>query len=329
MRAGDFDFLSEPQMRYWCCQYIGHRFDSGEVLKVKLPHKNPRPMNGYIFNLRLERFQDIRVRQALNYAFDWEWVNAMIFDSEFHRQDSYFANTPLQATGTPNAAELELLEPFRSELDPAVFGPIVQQPTTHAPRGSYRENMRKAADLFAQAGWRRAEDGVLRNEKGEAFTLQISSSGLIEMFIRNLQKLGVVIEQRTSDPSVDRQNMRQFNFEFASLALREARFPGDELLRNFHSRDFNTKGSDAITGVNSKAVDFLIDKILNASSQSELETAAHAFDRVMLHHAYVLPWRYLDHHYLMFNKRLKRPDTLPPYYSPYEWALGQWWDGGQ
>jgi peptide/nickel transport system substrate-binding protein/microcin C transport system substrate-binding protein len=314
-------------MRYWCCQYIGRRFDDGELVKELIPHRNPRPMNGYIFNLRRKQFQDLRVRKAFNYAYDWEWLNAMIFDDQFERQDSFFANTPLAAAGSPSAAELALLEPFRAELDAAVFGPIVRQPSTRPP-GSYRDNLRKAAQLFAEAGWRQRGDGVLRNEAGEPFILHVSGQpSLLEAFYLNVKRLGVIVEPRNSDPAIDRENLRQFKFDFTSLALRESRSPGPELYRAFHSHEADVKGSENLLGLKSPVVDALIERILDAESEAELETAAHAFDRVMLHHAYVLPWRYLKRHYIIHHKRLQRPEKLPEYFGAYEWVLGTWWDG--
>lgn len=327
MRSGDFDVLSETKMRYWCCQYIGKRFDRGELKKALFPHKNPRPMNGYIFNLRREKFQDIRVRQAFHYAYDWEWLNDMIFAGQFARQDSYFANTELAARGTPNAAELALLTPFRSLLEPAVFGPIVKPPSTRPP-SSPRDNLRKAAALFAAAGWRNRGDGVLRNDRGEPFTLRISGrTTLLEAFYRNVKRLGVVLEERTNDAAVDRENLRKFNFDFASIALREARSPGPELYRAFHSDGADVPGSENLLGLKSPVVDALIERILDAATHEELVTAARAFDRVMLHHAYVLPWRYLKNHYVIYHERLQRPPKLPDYYGAYEWVLSTWWDG--
>jgi peptide/nickel transport system substrate-binding protein/microcin C transport system substrate-binding protein len=325
IRAGDFDFLSETKMRYWCCQYIGHRFDRGELVKEILPHKNPRPMNGYIFNLRRKVFQDIHVRQAFNEAYDWEWLNAMIFDNQFERQGSYFANTPLAASGLPSQAEIKLLEPFRSQLDPGVFGTMAVQPSTRPP-GSPRENLRKAVRLFAAAGWRQRDDGVLRNDAGEPLVLHVSGqASLLEAFYLNIKKLGVDVVMWNNDPAVDRENLRKFNFDFTSIALREARSPGSELYRSFHSHEADVPGSENLLGLKSPVVDFLIERILNADSEEELTTAAHAFDRVMVHHAYVLPWRYLKNHYIIHHTRLRHPVKLPEYYGPYEWVLGQWW----
>lgn len=327
IRGGEFDFLSETKMRYWCCQYIGQRFDEGELVKEILPHHNPRPMNGYIFNLRKPQFQDVRVRRAFNYAYDWEWLNAMIFDNQFQRQNSYFANTPLAAGGEPSAAESALLEPFRFELEPEVFGPVATQPNTEGPHG-FRKNLGIAARLLAEAGWTNRGDGVLRNAAGEPFVLTVSGKpALLDAFYRNVKRLGVVVEFRNEDPAIDRENLRTFNFDFTSIALREARSPGPELLRNFHSKGAHVKGSENLLGLESKVVDSLIERILDAESQEELETAAHAFDRVMLHHAYVLPWRYLDKHFIMRHKRLAYPSKLPAYYGAQEWAVMHWWDG--
>ncbi|XVJ70422.1 MAG: ABC transporter substrate-binding protein [Rhizobacter sp.] len=325
MRAGDFDYFSETRMRYWCCQFIGKRFDSGEIVKSKFVHYNPRPMNGFVFNLRRERFQDVRVRKALNLAFDWDWVNRMIFDDEFSRQSSYFSNTPLAASGSPSEAELKLLEPFRAELDPAVFGPIFQQPKTNAP-SSIRQNLTEAVALFSAAGWN-IVDGQMRNAKGEVFTLELPTRNtLYDVFIYNLSKLGIEVRTRITDPVVDRQKLRNFDFDLGSLSFRDARNPGAELLRNFDSKDADVKGSENVAGLKSKAVDALIQALLNADSKEAQTAAAHALDRVLIHGHYVLPYRYLNNHYLMSHRRLKRPDVLPLYYGGNEWALGQWWD---
>jgi peptide/nickel transport system substrate-binding protein/microcin C transport system substrate-binding protein len=215
----------------------------------------------------------------------------------------------------------------RGELDPAVFGPMRRQPST-SPPGSYRANLREAARLFAEAGWRNRGDGVLRNDKGEPFVLRVSGSpSLLEAFYLNVKRLGVEVVYRNGDPAVDRENLRNFDFDFTSIALRESRDPGPELLRAFSSQEADVPGSENLLGLKSPAVDFLIGRILDAQSEHDLETAAHAFDRVMVAQAYVLPWRWLKNHYVMYNRRLKRPPTLPLYYGATEWALADWWDG--
>ncbi|MFM8331463.1 MAG: extracellular solute-binding protein [Candidatus Methylumidiphilus sp.] len=327
MRAGDFDLFAETRMRYWCCQFIGKRFDQGELIKEKFPHHNLSAMNGYVFNLRRERFKDIRVRKALNYVYDWQWLNYKILDEEFDRQDSYFAHSPLQAKGLPSAAEIALLEPYRAELDPAVFGPQVEQPTTKPP-ASVRQNFGKALALLAEAGWHNT-DGVLRNDKGEPFVIELTGAAgsLLGAYYYNLTKLGIILKQRPVDAAADRARMKNFDYDFGSLAFREARNPAGELWRNLNSADADVPGSENIIGIKSRVVDDLIKKLYETNTQQEQETVAHALDRVLMHGYYVLPWRYLANHYVIHHQRLQRPKTLPLYYGAYEWAINTWWDG--
>jgi microcin C transport system substrate-binding protein len=328
LRAGEIDFFLETRMRYWCCQYIGKRFDSGELVKVVLPHENMSAMNGYVFNLRRDRFKDPRVRRALNYAFDWEWVNQKILAAEFSRQDSYFAHSPLQAKGLPSEAELQLLEPYRDRLPPEVFGPMIEQPSTRPP-SSLRRNLIKALELFAQAGWH-VEDGVLRNEKGAPFVIEIAGSRtnlLLEAFYRNLTKLGITLLKRPADPAADRARLRNFDYDFASIALREARDPGAELWRNLNSADADVPGSENVIGVKSHVADALMRKLLDSSTKEEQLTAAHALDRVLMHGHYIIPWRHLIRHYIIHSQHLRRPKILPTTYGAYEWLLAAWWDG--
>jgi peptide/nickel transport system substrate-binding protein/microcin C transport system substrate-binding protein len=329
LRAGEFDFFSETRMRYWCCQFIGKRFDSGELKKQIFEHRNPPAMNGYVVNLRKKRFQDPRVREALNFALDFEWVNQKIFDNEFERVTSYFSNTPLAATGVPSDVELALLEPYRGQIPDAAFGPMYAQPSTRPP-SSLRTNLTRALELLAASGWH-DDNGVLKNTDGEPFVIEVAGARnqnpYLDPYYLNLSRLGITVRKRLTDAPSARQRMNKFDFDFTSISLREGRMPGAELWRTFNSKDADAAGSENVAGVKSRAVDELIQKLLDASSQAELETIAHALDRVLVHSHYVVPWRYLTQHYVIFNEKLRRPDQLPPYSGAYDWAVGAWWDG--
>lgn len=326
-RGREYNFFSENQMRYWCCQYIGKHFDSGELVKEVIPQSNPPSMNGWVVNLRRAQFQDVRVREALNYALDFEWINQKIFDSEFSRVDSYFSGTTLAAKGLPSAAELKLLEPYRDQLPPAVFGPMFEQPTNYKST-DLRHNLTRALELFAAAGWTNT-DGVLHNAKGDPFTLEVAGSRnqspFMDPIFRNLQKIGVVLSKKLADGAASRARMAKFDYDYTSVALREARMPGAELWRVFNSADADVPGSENIAGLKSPLVDQLIQKMLDANSQAEQEVAAHALDRVLIHGHYIIPWRYLKKHYLLYNRELQHPAILPTYYAATEWAIQTWW----
>jgi microcin C transport system substrate-binding protein len=329
LRAGDYDFFHEFQMRYWCCQYIGKRFDSGELVKIAVPHKNPPAMVGHAVNLRKPQFQDVRVRKALLYALDFEWINQKIFDNYFSRVDSYFANTPLAARGLPSEQELAILEPYRDQLDPAVFGPAVELPKT-TPPGSLRKNLVTALELFAEAGWHN-RDGVLRNEKGEPFIFEVAAGRgdnmLLDPYYLNLSKLGIQVRRSFSDPATLYSMVKNFDYDFTPFGLRESRMPGAEIWRTFNSADADVPGAGNIIGVKSPVIDALTQKLLDASSQEEQIHTARALDRVLMHGYYVQPWRYLTDHHLIHHKRLRHPPTLPLYYGANEWVIGYWWDG--
>jgi peptide/nickel transport system substrate-binding protein/microcin C transport system substrate-binding protein len=328
MRAADYDFFSEVKMRYWCCQYIGKRFDSGELVKESIPHSNPPAMAGWAFNVRKERFQDPRVREALNLAFDFEWVNGKIFDNGFGRVASYFTNTPLEATGHPSPGELEILEPFRDQLDPKVFGPINELPYNAKP-ADIRPKLERALELFAEAGWH-YRDGALRNAVGEPFVVEVTgargSNMLMDPFYYNLRKLGIDVRQKVADAATNRSRQNAFDYDFVAFNLRESRNPGAELWRAFNSADADRPGSENVIGVKSPVIDALLTRVLDAGSQQELEASARALDRVLRHGHYVQPWRYLTHHHLIYHSRLQRPQQLPLYYGANEWVISTWWD---
>lgn len=329
-KAGEFDAISEGKARSWCCIYTGARFDSGELVKKLFAHQNIPGMNGYVFNTRREKFQDPRVRRALLLAMDFQWVNQNIFYGEYRQPYSYFSNSSLAARGLPSPEELALLEPWRDQLDPAVFGPMVEMPDTSAPR-SFRDSLVLAQTLFREAGWV-YRDGALRNARGEAFTVNAQMhEGVpfprIETFLRNLERMGVQVRRSVGDAATTRKRLQSFDFDLTMVSFRESRNPGTELFRKLHSSEADRHGSENIIGVKSAAVDALIDRIRAATTQQEIRAAAGALDRILMHGYYVAPERYSFEHRLAYNTRLSYPRTLPRYYSPYEWLMQTWWEG--
>ncbi len=93
-------------------------------------HSNPAGMQGFIFNTRRPLFQDPVLREAIGYAFDFEWSNRNLFYGQYKRTRSYFQNSDLAATGLPGEEELKLLEPLRDDLPPRVFTEAYQPPVS-------------------------------------------------------------------------------------------------------------------------------------------------------------------------------------------------------
>ena len=329
LKAGEFDYMREFTSRNWARQYKGKQFDSGEILKRAFENRNPGDFQGYVFNARNPKFQDIRVRQAIGLAVDFEWLNRQLFYGLYKRVEGYFPNSEFHAEGLPTPEELALLEPLRDKLRPEVFGPAVRSPST-APPGSLRDNLRKARDLLAEAGWT-YRDGALRNAKGEPFTIEFLNDqpSLIRVatpFQTALQKLGIQMNFRTVDFSLAQQRMDNFEFEMTTVRLPGSTAPGGELLELFGSEAATTPGSRNIWGIADPAVDALVKKVVSATTRPELSAAMRALDRVLSHGYYSIPQYYGGVFLIGYRpKPFVLPEVIPPYYDADGWAMSTWW----
>jgi microcin C transport system substrate-binding protein len=329
LKAGEYDFMREFTSRNWARQYTGKQFTSGDVVKRAFENRNPGDFQGYVFNLRNPKFQDVRVRQAIGLAMDFEWLNRQLFYGIYKRVQGYFPNSEFHAEGLPEPDELALLEPLRPQLRPEVFGPA-PVPASTAPPGSLRDNLRRARGLLAEAGWT-YRDGALRNAAGEPFTIEFLNDqpSLVRVatpFQTALQKLGIQMSFRTVDFSLAQQRMENFQFEMTTTRLPGSTAPGGELLEMFGSKAAATPGSSNIWGIADPAVDALLQKVVTATTRPELAAAARALDRVLSHGHYSVPQYYGDAFLIGYRpKPFVLPPTIPPYYQPDTWAMSTWW----
>jgi len=328
-KAGEFDFIESYISKDWVRQYKGKRFDAGELIKQTLPHRNAANFQGFIFNTRLGKFKDVRVRQAIGLAMDFEWMNRQLFYGIYSRITSYFTNSDYEAKGLPTPEERAVLDPFKNSLDAAVLTQAVPLPPTTMPPGSLRANLRRARDLLAAAGWT-LHDGVLRNAQGQDFTIEFldnspSMGRVITPYIRNLEKLGIRAEYRVVDYAVYEKRMKRFEYEMVSLALPGQEVPGAELRQYYHSSMADIEGADNLIGVRDPVVDALIEKVAQAKTRPELVVVLRTLDRVMRHQHYFVPhWYSRTFRVAWRGGRFGMPEP-PPHYRPDVWALNCWW----
>jgi microcin C transport system substrate-binding protein len=329
LKAGEFDFMREFTSRNWARQYKGKQFDSGEIVKRAFENRNPGDFQGYVFNLRKPKFQDIRVRQAIGLAMDFEWMNRQLFYGIYKRVNGYFPNSDFHAEGLPKPDELALLEPLRARLRPEVFGPAPVAPST-APPHSLRENLRRAQQLLKEAGWT-YRDGALRNAQGEPMTIEFLSDQpslvrIVTPFQAALAKLGIELTFRSVDFSLAKQKMDAFDFELTSERIPGSLAPGSDLLERFGSQAARTPGSSNIWGIADPAVDALLQKVVTARTRADLGAAMRALDRVLSHGYYSVPHYYGDAFLVGYRpRRFVLPPVIPPYYQVDEWAMATWW----
>jgi microcin C transport system substrate-binding protein len=330
LKAGEFDLMRFFSAGDWARRVTGKKFDSGELVKLELKHRLPSGFQSYVLNTRRPLLKDVRVRQALGLAMDYEWMNRQMFYNAYQRVNGLFGNTDCQATGQPSAEELALLNRWRGQVPDAVFGPMATPPRTDGD-SSLRGNLLKAKQLLAEAGWVYA-DGALRNAQGKALELEYldsneSGARVVTPWIRNLEKLGITLRFRPVDFALYQQRLQKFDFDITSMAFGGTHNPGQEYADLFGSKAADTEDSGNFTGTKSPAVDALITAMTAAKTNGELLPACRALERVITHsHVLVPQWAAGTHRLAYSAMRLAKPDSMPPYTQGAEaWALDTWW----
>lgn len=326
-KAGEFDVLSVHIAKQWHRDMKGRRFDSGQLLRKNFPHHNDAGLQGFILNTRRPLFKDVRVRQALGLALDFEWTNESLFYGGYVRSNSYFSNSIYAAPGLPDEAELALLNPWRSHLPEAVFTTPLTPPSTRPPH-SLRGNLLQARRLLEQAGWQ-MQNGVLRNAAGQPFHFDIlladnAFERVMAAYAHNLKKLGIRADYRHIDLSLYADRVRNFDFDMIVNGFGQSQSPGNEQRDYWTSAAADQKGSRNLAGIKSPVVDALVNAVIYAETQEALITACRALDRVLWYGYYVVPNWYLASHRLAYASWLRQPEILPLYYSADQW-LNTWW----
>ena len=340
LKAGEFDLMAFYSAGDWARRVNGKRFDSGELVKGEFEHKLPTGFQSYVLNTRRPLLQDVRVRQALGLAVDYEWMNRQMFYNSYQRVRGLFGNTSCAATGTPSPEELALLEPWRSQIPDAAFGPAYEPPRTDRPQdstvGGLRENLRRAQQLLADAGWT-VRNGALRNAQGQPFVLEYLDSNeggarVVAPWMRNLEKLGISLRFRPVDFALYQQRLQKFDFDITTIAYQGSANPGQEYADLFGSQAADTEDSGNLAGVKSPAVDAILDHLVGAKTKPDYLAACHALERVITHSHVFIPQWFSGTHRMAYNAaRLQKPAVTPPYFRGEAWAIDAWWakDAGQ
>jgi microcin C transport system substrate-binding protein len=329
LKAGEFDLMRFFSAGDWARRVNGKRFDTGELVKSEFQHRLPSGFQSYVLNTRRDNFKDVRVRQALGLALDYEWMNRQMFYNAYQRVNGLFGNTDCQATGVPGPEELALMAPWRKDIPPAAFGPMAVPPRTDG-QSSLRANLRQAQALLQAAGWT-VRDGALRNAKGQTFEIEYldsneGSARVIAPWARNLEKLGIQLHFRPVDFALYQQRLQKFEFDITSLAYGGTHNPGQEYADIFGSKSADIEDSGNLSGVKNRAVDALIGKMTSAKTKAELLPACRALERVISHSHLLIPQWTAGTHRIVYNSwRLQKPEIVPPYAQGEGWAIDTWW----
>jgi microcin C transport system substrate-binding protein len=311
-------FREEFTSRIWATRYDFPAVKDGRVRRELVPDETPSGGQGWFINTRRDKFKDPRVREALIYAFDFEWTNKTVMYGAYARTSSPFQNSDMVASGLPSPEELKLLQPFRGQVPDEVFKEPFVPPVSDGS-GQDRALLRKAQQLLQDAGLP-VKDGKRVLPNGEPFKIEflLDEQSFLPhhaSLIKNLGLLGIDATPRLIDAVQYRARVEDFDFDITVERLSVSATPGDSLRPYFTSQAAATKGSYNLAGVANPAVDALVERAISAQTRAELTAACRALDRVFRAGRYWIPQWYANTHKLAYWDVFDHPEKLPRYAS--------------
>lgn len=299
-KSQKYDFRRENIARNWANSYKIDAIDNGEIIKKEVMHALPAPMQSYVINLRKEKFENLALRKALTYAFDFEWLKEHIFYGAYQRTESYFANSTFGMKG-------------------------FTLPKSDG-KGFNRDNLIKAKFILDEAGYEIINQKLIDPKTKQAVQIEfLIGNKAFEMvtapFIRNLRKLGIDAKMRFVEENQYQTRVNNFEYDVIVGIFGQALIPGNELFAYFHSSQKDIKGGRNVIGIADDEVDLLIKKISGAKSKKELMRLTTRLDEVMLKGYYVIPQWHNNSYRILYRNVFGMPQEAPK----YSLALDSWW----
>lgn len=318
-RAGNVDYRQENQASRWATAYDFPAVKDGRVIREEVPNalRSVGIMQALTPNTRRDQFKDPRVREALNYAFDFEDLNKNLAYGAFKRIDSYFWGTELASSGLPQGRELEILQGLKDQVPPDVFTTPYTNPVAGDPQ-KLRDNLKTAIGLFKEAGYELKGNRMVNTKTGQpmSFEILLSNSSFersVMPFANNLKKIGIDARLRTVDASQYTNRVRSFDYDMIWTVWGETMNPGNEQIDYWGSQAAGQQGSRNYAGIADPAIDSLIKMIIFAPNRDEQVAAIKAMDRVLLANHYVVPLFYSNNSRLAYWDKIAHPAELPEY----------------
>jgi len=324
-KAGDIDFFSENTSKDWATSYDIPAVEKGLIKKELIEHQNPQGMQGFVFNTRKEFFKDNLVREALSYAFDFEWTNKNLFYNAYKRTNSFFENSELASSKLPLGKELEYLNSYIDILPQKIFTKIYNPPKTDGS-GFMRNELQKATLLLKNSGWHLVDGNLINKKTDKKFEFEIllvssAFERIVLPFKDNLEKLGITVNVRTIDTAQYQSRLDNFDFDMIVSTFSQSLSPGNEQ-RNFWGSDAAiTSGSRNFAGIKDTVVDLFIEKIISSKSREDLIQVTRALDRILLWGHYVIPQWHISAYRTLYWDIFDQPAIRPK----YSLGTNTWW----
>ncbi len=324
-KAGAFDFREENVSQIWATSYQGKNFSNGKIIKETVRHNLPSNLQAYFLNMRKEELKDIALRKAIYYAYDFDWANKNLFYGIYTRTKGYFDNTVYAAKGLPEGLELEVLRKFKDELPKEIFKEEFYVPSTDSYSMRNRENLRIAKQTLLDAGYKIVGEHMVNPITNRPIELEIiyhfqGFERLLLAFKENLAKIGITLNLRLMDYAQYLLRMENFDYDIITAAFTPTTFPGRNQVQLWDSSS-DVKGGFNLSGVRSKAIDYILNHLVEAANKDEVIAYARALDRALLWNYYAVPQMHSNSYRIVYWNKFGIPRVRP------EYALGveAWW----
>ena len=323
-KAGQFDLISEGSGKRWYRGYTGKYFDLGYIKKEEIPFNNGQGMRGIFMNTLKYPLDNINVRKALNYAYDYEWINKNLYFGNYKRCDSFFSNSPLSSGIVPSKEVQDIIKQVKPDADKEFLTSPFYFPKNQGDNTN-RKNLIEAVKLLQQAGYKNV-DGKMVDKNGRPLILEIgltskSLENELVIFQKALARIGVELKILFLDSSQYMEKVRNKDFMLIYTGMRQSESPGNEQRSMWSSSAALEKGTRNYAAVRDKAVDKLIELIIKAPNRTDLELYTQALDRVLLMGWYVIPSGFSDKYRLAYWDKFEKPKITPH----YSLSISSWW----
>ena len=314
--SGNIDLREEYIAKIWATGYDNNLVKNGKIIKAELPHHQTAILQSFAFNIRKPQFQNKFVRQAIAQVFNFDWANEKLFYNQYSRLDSYFSNTEMAAQGLPQGKELDLLKPFKNQLDSEVFGPLPQNPSFKTIEDN-RKNLREAVRLLKLGGYDFVDGKMTNLENGQPLEFEILSNNangssftrVMLPFLKNLEKIGIKATFRNLEVNIFKNRLDNFDFDMAIVSFPMSQMPGNEQKEMWGSQAADNKGSMNWAGVKNPIAEELINGFIKAQNKDDYLAYIKAFDRVMRHEYYLIPQWYAPYQRVAYRDKFEHPKT--------------------
>ncbi|KAB2939478.1 MAG: extracellular solute-binding protein [Hyphomicrobium sp.] len=325
-KAGQIDLWPEEDPRRWANGYDFAAIRDGRAVKREFDIGLPAGMTALVFNTRRPVFADARVREALIYLFDFEWINRTLYAGLYKRTQSYFERSILASAGHPaDAHERALLAPFPGAVKPAFMDGTYRFPSTDGS-GRSRENQEKAFRLLQQGGYELRSGRLIEAKNGRQLEFEIlaastAQEGLLLSFARDVERLGIKVKVRVVDGAQYQARLTDYDYDMIQNTWTSSLSPGNEQLFRWSTEAAKMPGTYNFAGVENPAADAMIQALLAAKSEEDFVSAVHALDRVLLSGDYVVPLFFIPKQWVAYWTRLQHPEKTPL----FGYNVDSWW----